>query len=628
MTTDATGGGRWPTLDFKPLIDDYFQKGLTAKENANMSTMGPAGLLLVVGGAALKIDYLHRLREAGHSELVDMHESGRVHIHDLTLGWKTPYCAGHSLSNLLSGGISAGAIKSGPAKRLRSAINHIINYIGASSNEFAGAQAFNDVDLFLGPYAYDFYISVQHKCPSLSTEDAMTLVKDEVEQSLQEMIFHLNYNTRYGGQSPFSNISLALDVPDDMKHQRPLIGGMTLEERWGIREDDNYLTYAALQYWQNMVAEAIIDNFDRGDVDGKGFTFPVLSINAVPELFSHPLKKKIFALSAKYGNPYYQNYINGHSGDKKLDPSDVRSMCCRLQIDKKMIEKHTGGAFGNGDQTGSIMVITLNYPMLAMDALTRVGAGAGEDAVFQAMMDEVAYVGNLIKKAQLWKRKVVEQSWEEGFFPMAKTNLTHGFDTFYTTLGFVGLWEAIEVITGKDDGFFSERGLAYAKDVLTMSRQMTRDWNEETDKLFNFEATPAESAAYKLCLKMLKEYPDAPHRGTAEAPYLTNSCHIPVEYCDNVPLLLHTQSTLQPILTGGTVVHLHTGEQLTADGVEAMVKTMCATKIPFFSVSPIYSRCECCGRIIPGDHEYCPYDHTDEQIAALRKRRPDLLDED
>lgn len=628
MTTDATGGGRWPVLDFKPLIDDYFAKGLAAKENANMSTMGPAGLLLVVGGEALKVDYLHRIREAGFGELVDLHESGRIHIHDLTLGWKTPYCAGHSLSNLLSGGISAGSIKSGPAKRLRSAINHIINYIGASSNEFAGAQAFNDVDLFLGPYAYDFYLRVQNEYTSLSEQDAMALVKDEVQQSLQEMIFHLNYNTRYGGQAPFSNISLALDVPDDMKHQRPLIAGKTIEERWGGSESDNFHTYATLQFWQNMIAEAIIDNFDRGDVDGKGFTFPVLSINAVPELFFHPLKKKIFALSAKYGNPYYQNYINGHSGDKKLDPSDVRSMCCRLQIDQKLIEKHTGGAFGNGDQTGSLMVVTLNYPMIAMDAHSKAGSDASADTVFHSLMDEVTRIGNMVRDMQLWKRKVVEDSWEEGFFPMAATNLTRGFDTFYTTLGFVGLWETVEVITGSENSFFSPKGLAYAQDILTMTRQMTRNWNEETGKLFNFEATPAESAAYKLCLKMLKLYPDAPHRGTDDAPYLTNSCHIPVEYCDNVPLLLQTQATLQPILTGGTVVHLHTGEQLTAEGVEAMVKTMCETKIPFFSVSPIYSRCACCGRIIPGDHEYCPYDHTDEQIEALRKRRPDLLDED
>lgn len=173
MTDPCTREGQWPVLDFKPIIDDYFRKGLSAKENANMSTMGPAGLLLVVGGAALKLDYLQRLRCAGFSDLVDMHETGRVHIHDLTLGYKTPYCAGHSLQNLLSDGISAGAIKSGPAKRLRSAVNHIINYIGAASNEFAGAQAFNDVDLFLGPYAADYYHSIRSKYPSISDTDAM-----------------------------------------------------------------------------------------------------------------------------------------------------------------------------------------------------------------------------------------------------------------------------------------------------------------------------------------------------------------------------------------------------------------------------------------------------------------------
>ncbi len=1280
---NASGGGRWPTLDFKPLIDDYFHKGLAAKENANMSTMGPAGLLLVVGGAALRVDYLHRLREAGFGELVDLHETGRVHIHDLTLGYKTPYCAGHSLQNLLSDGISAGAIKSGPAKRLRSAVNHIINYIGASSNEFAGAQAFNDVDLFLGPYACDYYMHILATYKSVSEEDARAMVLDEVRQSTQEMIFHLNYNTRYGGQcvtpdtecltpkgwktheelcvgdeifvvdtetgemrtdtlthvnvydfsgnllrfkgrcadilvtpnhrmvyrksnvdgklgvleaaelaeravinipntaalnrpdnpawsddrvrmlawvlsdahmetgrysririyqtekkfaeeirallsrlgiaytesedigewgsevvmfgihggaarewiaitggernripasafdtfsarqaklfldeyikadghieangrtriskkyetmiddlqhmavlagigttlkrrapggtstahavallkhnvvsatevtpfsytgkvwcpttatgtfvarrnnkvfitgnSPFSNISLALDVPSDMANQRPLIGGKTLEERWSMpapeHADDEDATYASLSFWQNMVAEAILDNFMRGDIDGKGFTFPVLSINAVPELFTHPLKDKVFALSARFGNPYYQNYVNGYSGDNKLDPSDVRSMCpmkgntkvliktgkcvsvqeirqvannyerdlktgraptlqvrhngmwynakpvsvepkrcrtyklrngvtvtlddrheqpmksgkgspmrvlvadelatgnylpfnaialdtqihnyiagfavgafigdgcytgnnakqlnyslntgfkegqvfdkvksffesmgfntsdaldgkvhslrvwghsgaarswmsqfvegdsalnkrisnvafnrgahflrglldgwyntdggnrgriyaaseglregfqhicgslgvhynvsdkpderedrlgdthspvwtckfhtrasygsdfffengyywfpieeieeykptynekfycfaveseehlfqlanglvthnCRLQLDKSMIRKHTGGAFGNGDQTGSIIVITQNYPMIAMDACK---ANMHPDDAFNAFVAEVTRIGELIKEMELWKREVVTQSWKEGFFPMAQTNLRRGFDTFYTTIGFVGLWEAVEVITGNSESFLTEYGLDYAKRVLQHGRGMAMRFSEETDTLFNFEATPAESAAYKLCLKMLRVYPDAPHRGTKEAPYLTNSCHLPVEYNDNVPALLHTQSVLQPIISGGTVVHLHTGEKLTVEGVEAMVRTMCETRIPFFSVSPVYSRCACCGRIIPGDHEYCPYEHTDEQIEALRKSKPWLL---
>lgn len=626
--TNASGGGRWPTLDFKPLIDDYFQKGLAAKENANMSTMGPAGLLLVVGGAALRVDYLHRLREEGFGELVDLHESGRIHIHDLTLGYKTPYCAGHSLQNLLSDGISAGAIKSGPAKRLRSAVNHIINYIGASSNEFAGAQAFNDVDLFLGPYACDYYMHILATYKSVSEEDARAMVLDEVVQSTQEMIFHLNYNTRYGGQAPFSNISLALDVPSDMAQQRPLIGGKTLEERWSRpvpgHDAETAATYESLAFWQQMIAEAILDNFMRGDIEGKGFTFPVLSINAVPELFSHPLKDKVFALSARFGNPYYQNYVNGYSGDHKLDPSDVRSMCCRLQIDQNMIRKHTGGAFGNGDQTGSIIVITQNYPMIAMDAYK---PGMSPDEAYEAFIKEMSRIGELIKEMELWKRKVVTQSWKEGFFPMAQTNLRRGFDTFYTTLGFVGLWEAIEVITGSDESFMTDIGLEYAQKALKHARNMAAQWSEETHTLFNFEATPAESAAYKLCLKMLKVYPDAPHRGTPEAPYLTNSCHIPVEYNDDVPALLHTQGVLQPIISGGTVVHLHTGEKLTVEGVEAMVRTMCETRIPFFSVSPVYSRCACCGRIIPGDHEYCPYEHTDEQIEALRKTKPWLLAE-
>lgn len=451
------------------------------------------------------------------------------------------------------------------------------------------------------------------------------MTREEVMQSTQEMIFHLNYNTRYGGQSPFSNITLALGVPEDMRDQRPLIAGKTLEDRWGTNISElsapGEATFAKMGFWQNMVAEAIIDNYMTGDVEGKGFTFPVLSVSVVPELFEHPLKDKLFKLSAKFGNPYYQNYINGHSAGKKLEPSDVRSMCCRLQIDNTLIQKHVGGLFGNGDQTGSLIVVTLNYPMIAMDAV----ASEQEDK-YEGFMHRVWEINERIRELHKWKRKIVEESWKEGFFTMASTNLRKGFDTFYTTVGFVGLWETVQALGIDENGFMSERGMETAVDILTRTREQTEQWIAEDGRLYNFEATPAESAAYKLAIKMLKEYPDAPHRGSPDAPYLTNSCHIPVEYQDDVVALLSTQANLQPILSGGTVVHLHTGEKLSPEGVEAMVKTMCSTQIPYFSVSPVYSRCACCGRIIPGNHEYCPYDHTDEQIAALRAERPDLLE--
>ena len=486
----GAGGKATPQIAVNPIIENYLGQGLLAKENANMSHLSPAGLLLVLGEEALKKNYLHCIREAGYNDLANWHEQGYVHIHDLGLGVKTPYCSGHSLENLLHDGISAGNIISGPAKRLCSAVNHIINHIGACSNEFAGAQAFNDVDLFLGPYALDFFLSRvnTYKMPA---EQAMKMTLEEVDQSMQEMIFHLNYNTRYGGQcvdeatqcltpegwkthkeinvgdviyvfdmttqrvktdivkhvnrfncdghinmfvlhdgglmyltdqhrvvygtspdprepfvmgtvddikdttrkpyvpaitvhrkrgefvatdsgdayvehwqripytglvwcpstdtgtfiarrsgthafvtgnSPFSNISLALSVPSDMETRRPLIGGKTLEDRWGSEIFEcscagDHITYGDLEMWQNIVAEAILNNFLRGDSRGTGFTFPVLTVSVTPEFFDHPLKKKVFELSAKFGNPYFQNYINGHSAGKKIEPADVRSMC-------------------------------------------------------------------------------------------------------------------------------------------------------------------------------------------------------------------------------------------------------------------------------------------------------------
>lgn len=960
-----------PTLDVEDIIQDYLGEGLSAKENANMSHLSPAGLLLVLGEAGLKRDYLYKLRLAGHTALADWHELGMVHIHDLGLGVKTPYCSGHSLENLLHEGISAGNIISGPAKRLRSAVNHIINHIGACSNEFAGAQAFNDIDLFLGPYALDFFIS-RVRTFNMDAEMAMKMTMEEVDQSMQELIFHLNYNTRYGGQSPFSNVTLSLTIPDDMRDRRPLVGGQTLEDRWGADTftascAGDHVTYGDLAMWQNIVGEAILNNFMRGDSKGTGFTFPVLTISVTEEFFQHPLKKKVFELSAKFGNPYFQNYINGYSGGEKLNPSDVRSMCplagstllplragrgvfiqkiavaydaqervgasyealhngawekarvvrvddcaatvtiklangiqvvmddrheqparvsknsstevfkggelnegmylpvaatgiadeydnyiagyvagayvgdgsvikggvdecckslifslstsgkkvharsiienffaaqgykvsitekedvalvslrigcsgdaaerwvrqfvegdtaqekkltqrvfqlggaflrglldgwmatdggnrgriytasetlaeqfchvcgmlgvhynmridkpdtrdgrlgtnpvytckvhtrdcygnvfffadgyywfpiesvsmkredglktmyclavdsdehlfqlanglvthnCRLSINEKEIRKHVGGLFGNADQTGSLQVVTLNLPMLAMTA--RQISGADVAARYSNFVNIIDAVMEKVKAEQLWKREIVERSFDEGFFSMAKANFKRGFKTFFTTVGFVGLWEAIEAITGDEDSFLKEENLQMAVDVLNHMRGVTDRWTEETGKLFNLEATPAESAAHKLAIKMLKTFPDAPHRGTAEAPYLTNSCHIPVELQNRVDLLMQTQSRLQPLLSGGTVLHLHVGEELDSDGVEAMVRAMCGSPIPYFSVSPVYTKCDCCGRIIPGTHEYCPHEHTDEQVEALRRRRPDLIEE-
>ena len=788
LKSGATGPASRKPFAIDEIISNYLGKGLLAKENANMSSLSPAGLLLVIGEEALKQNYLSEMCKAGHGHIANLHELGVVHIHDLGLGVKTPYCSGHSLRNLLHDGIAAGNIISGPAKRLRSAVNHIINHIGACSNEFAGAQAFNDVDLFLGPYALDFFLS-RMKNFGMNPEMAMKMTLEEVDQSMQEMIFHLNYNTRYGGQcvdekteclthkgwkrydelnvgdsiyvvdletrtvtsdklthvnvydhdgdllhfsgegyesvvtekhrvvytdsgltklyvreaaelesaggeyyipkikrmdtryapdiigefavtkvqrkhykgkvwcpttstgtfiarrnvpghmrkmfitgnSPFSNITLALTVPADMKVERPLVGGKTMEERWGADTficscADEHLTYGDIEMWQNIIAEAILKNFLRGDSKGTGFTFPVLTVSVTEEFFKHPLKDLVFELSSKFGNPYFQNFINGHSAGEKINPSDVRSMCCRLSINEKDVRKHIGGLFGNADQTGSLQVVTMNLPMMAvMGSIGNRNAGIQER--YDGFMHVVENVMCCIKEEQLWKRQIVEQSFDDGFFSMAKANFKRGFSTFFTTVGFVGLWEAVEFISGEPKSFLIPQYLEMAAKILERIRVVTEGWTAETGKLFNLEATPAEAAAHKLAIKMLKTFPDTPHRGTKEAPYLTNSCHIPVEYQGQVDLLLQTQSVLQPILSGGTVVHLHTGEELDSAGVEAMVRSMCNTPIPFFSVSPVYTKCECCGRLIPGTHEFCPHEHTDEQVADFRKRYPEHVED-
>lgn len=614
------------------VVDDYLAQGDSARENASMG-WGPNGLLFTVGSEFLKIDYLNRMRQAGHGELVDLHELGAVHIHDLGLGHKTPYCCGHSLPNLLADGVKGGSVTAGPAKHLRSAINQMVNFIGAGSNEYAGAQAFSDVDVYLAPYVFKA-VQDEKKYHGFTDAQAERRATREVYQTMQELMFHLNYNNRWGGQSPFSNISLALDCPDDLRDTVALVAGKPLNEH-DLPDVTQPLTYGQLEKWQRLVAKAILAVFLAGDHVGRGFTFPVLSINATKEFFSNPLRYDVYRLAAKYGTPYFQNYINGHSNGQKLDPRDIRAMCCRLQIDMRELSKHTGGLFGNGDSTGSLQVVTPSLPMLAMEAM--MGDTGLEHVISTLPKNEekarearffarLGYVMELIKNEQLWKRQHIESSLGEGFYALSQAHFKkYGFKTFFTTIGHVGLWECVEILTGDAESFATADGLALAERIMRFMADRCAEFTQETGFGFNFEATPAESASYRLAKLAIARYPSIVHRGTREAPYFTNSCHLPVERADDVELLLWTQNRLQPICSGGTVLHVYTDEELTVQSIEGAVKALCATEIPYFSFTPVYSHCACCGKIVPGAHEFCPNQHTPEQIEAYRKLHPTMV---
>ena len=981
-----------------PIVDEYLSRGDNASENSNTSWT-PNGMLFAAGTEVLKEDYLNRMKDVGFEELVELHRLGGVHIHDLSLGYPTPYCCGHSLSNLLNDGIKSGTITSAPAKHLRSAINHMVNYIGAASNEYAGAQSFSSFDSYLAPYAYKCFLDMLIVTGDIKLSKEMAI--KEIKQSIQEFVFHVNYNTRYGSQPPFSNISLDIDIPPDLINKPVMVAGKLLnywydtanQSEFAVRynkdkkvfhiyidggdyhEDIVYdfktsLTYGDIKEWQVAVARAILDVFIEGDANGKGFTFPVLTVNVTEEFFNNPLRNKVYELAGKFGTPYFQNFINGISGRNKIEPKDVRSMCvkydtrvyvkwnvddskeriqigelltrydkdsykiltsggyrpvsktiiqksdklvhmktsdgkelymtpdhphlvygekgliiiqakdlkvgmsisckkdtsgknnpnygnkwsddmkskassdkkdfyknnpeakpvgekngmfgkkqsdemkennskklqnhyvsencrnksserwkglknpvanqkywdkksendpahqlslkeiiikeflnsnsieysyqkvfydtntihvpdfvifdknliiesestcngtflndatkmndkdrfnyfrnlgydvlitnpevsnewikyvnkteiitelnivdhndlifdnglvydveiaeelgrskvhdfyandilthncCRLSINAKEISKHIGGLFGNAEQTGSIQVVTISLPYLAMETKEKISEVILRsnreyyDIIKKVFLNRLLDVMDQIRDEQLWKRKIVEESFEKGLFPISKSNFKRGFDTFYTTVGFIGLWETIQILTDIPESFLDEFGMTLAKEILIFMADTTDRYTQETHKLFNLEATPAESASYKLARKALKSFPDIPHGGCEKTPYFVNSCHLPVEMQNRLDLIFLTQSELQTIPSGGTVTHFYTGEHMSSDEIETVVKVVCETPIPYFSITTVYSMCPICG-YVSGNYEFCPNVHTEEQLKNV-----------
>ena len=603
----------------REVIQEYLDQGDVAKENANMD-FGPSGLLFSTGGHALKQHNLEELRRAGFTQLVRDHQEGYIHIHDLSLGVCVPYCAGHSLSNLLDNGMEIG-IKSAPAKNLDSAINHMVNYIGSCSNDFAGAQAFNDVDVWLAPYAYKQYLDFKKE--GCSRVQAFKLTRRAVYQSIQSFVFHLNYNTRWGNQSPFSNISLAITVPEDMQDRPALVGGRLLADHFDYKTEGikvNNETYGDLSEWQRLVAEAILDVLIAGDADGKSFTFPVLTLNVDEGFFDHTVLPKIVELTRKFGYPFFQNFRNGVSGGKRMDPKDVRAMCCRLNLDLNEVAAHTGGHFGAGDNTGSLQVVTLSLPMFAREALN----WAEPWKAFFNMLEEVMWE---IRQEMVWKRSIVEDYFQKEFFKLAYQNMPNGFQSFFCTFGFIGLWEAVEILTGDKESFLSnDSQLDDAARILTFMRGVVNKYMQEDGALYNLEATPAEGATYKLAKKALEIFPDMPTRGTPDSPYFTNSHHIPVEYQDDLEAVFKTQTVLQTIPTGGTVQHFTIGEELSYEEVVAAIRTITETAIPYFSINTVFSVCPICGYVGTAV-DYCPNAHTEASLTWLKENKPEMIED-
>jgi len=546
-------------VDTNSVIDEYIE-GIDwrVKENANIAHSFQ-GLMLHMSGT---VQAKHAL-EHMPKEIREAHRHGFFHIHDLSMGL-TGYCAGWSLKNLIMDGFNCpGNTCSAPASHFDSILGQMINFLGTLQNEWAGAQAFNNVDTLLAPFIRKDNLSYA-----------------EVKQSMQKFIYNMNTNSRWGGQSPFTNITLDLKCPSHMANEPVLVGGKT----W-----DDY-TYSMFQEEQDMFNKAFLEVMLKGDANEKIFSYPIPTYNVTPDFpWESEVGKKILEVTAKYGVPYFQNFINSD-----ISPEDVRSMCCRLQMDLKELRKKTGGLFGAGDMTGSVGVVTLNLPKMAYVA-------NGDKEVFFSQVKKYA---ELAKNCLEIKRKIITKYFDLGLYPYTKRYLTCGYKNHFSTIGLVGGHEACLNLIGK--GIETHEGIGLATETLNLLRDLATRFQEETGNLYNIEATPAEGTAYRLAKIDKAEYEDVVASGSKN-PYYTNSTNLPVGFTANVIEAVEHQDKLQTLYTGGTVFHVYLGESVTdIDALKSLIiKILSKSKMPYVSITPTFSICDDCG-YISGEHFECP----------------------
>jgi len=552
-------------LDITDTIDSYLNKSdWRVNENANMSHSFQ-GLMLHLSGSVQARYSLEKYPE----EVRMAHEHGYFHIHDLSFGL-AGYCAGWSLRDLLLEGFNLeGRCSSGPARHFDAALGQMVNFLGTLQNEWAGAQAFNNVDTYLAPF-------VRH--------DNMTY--PEVKQSMQKFVFNLNTTSRWGGQSPFTNLTFDLVPPEHIAKEAAIIGGRL--------QDVNYGEFIPEM---EMINRAFLEVMLEGDYDGRIFSFPIPTYNVTRDFpWESEVGEILLKLTAKYGAPYFQNFINSD-----LKPEDVRSMCCRLQMDLRELRKRTGGLFGAGDLTGSIGVVTLNLPKLAFLA-------QGEED----FLDLVGEYAEMAKESLEFKRKFVSDNMENGMFPFSRRYLKNGFNGHFSTIGLIGGHEACLNLLGK--GIETDAGIRLMTRTLDHLRTLTSRFQEETGNLYNLEATPAEGTSYRLAKIDKSLYADIQAAGNG-VPYYTNSTLLPVGGTADVFTALEHQNNLQPLYTGGTVFHSFLGEAVsdTTALKNYIVKAMTKTKIPYISVTPTFSICKEHG-YIHGEHFQCPQCGQDAEV--------------
>ncbi|TPB61222.1 ribonucleoside triphosphate reductase [Burkholderia pseudomallei] len=560
-----------PLIDVESSINEYLDRqDWRVNANANQGySLG--GLILNVSGKVIANYWLSHVYP---SAIGEAHRNADLHIHDLDV--LSGYCAGWSLRTLLNEGLNGvpGKVESGPPKHMSSAVGQIVNFLGTLQNEWAGAQAFSSFDTYMAPFV---------------RRDALTYA--EVRQSVQELIYNLNVPSRWGTQTPFTNLTFDWICPEDLREQVPVIAG-----------EEMPFTYGDLQPEMDMINQAYIEVMQAGDAAGRVFTFPIPTYNITADFDWHsPNAERLFEMTARYGLPYFQNFINS-----ELKPNMIRSMCCRLQLDLRELMKRGNGLFGSAEQTGSIGVVTVNCARLGY-------LHAGDERALFARLDTLLDYG---KESLEIKREVIQHHMNNGLFPYTKRYLGT-LRNHFSTLGVNGINEMIRNFTRDAHDLTTDWGPAFALRLLDHVRARIVEYQEETGHMYNLEATPAEGTTYRFAKEDRRRYPDILQAGTPQMPYYTNSSQLPVGFTDDPFEALERQDDLQRKYTGGTVLHLYMTEPLSsADACRTLVKrALTRFSLPYLTVTPTFSICPTHG-YLAGSHPFCP--KCDE--ALLRRK--------
>ncbi|CAJ6777453.1 anaerobic ribonucleoside triphosphate reductase [Burkholderia pseudomallei] len=560
-----------PLIDVESSINEYLDRqDWRVNANANQGySLG--GLILNVSGKVIANYWLSHVYP---SAIGEAHRNADLHIHDLDV--LSGYCAGWSLRTLLNEGLNGvpGKVESGPPKHMSSAVGQIVNFLGTLQNEWAGAQAFSSFDTYMAPFV---------------RRDALTYA--EVRQSVQELIYNLNVPSRWGTQTPFTNLTFDWICPEDLREQVPVIAG-----------EEMPFTYGDLQPEMDMINQAYIEVMQAGDAAGRVFTFPIPTYNITADFDWHsPNAERLFEMTARYGLPYFQNFINS-----ELKPNMIRSMCCRLQLDLRELMKRGNGLFGSAEQTGSIGVVTVNCARLGY-------LHAGDERALFARLDTLLDYG---KESLEIKREVIQHHMNNGLFPYTKRYLGT-LRNHFSTLGVNGINEMIRNFTRDAHDLTTDWGHAFALRLLDHVRARIVEYQEETGHMYNLEATPAEGTTYRFAKEDRRRYTDILQAGTPQMPYYTNSSQLPVGFTDDPFEALERQDDLQRKYTGGTVLHLYMTEPLSsADACRTLVKrALTRFSLPYLTVTPTFSICPTHG-YLAGSHPFCP--KCDE--ALLRRK--------